>query len=186
MDPPAPFAPGATRRVRPTVRVGVGVIVIASGSGDESSSSSSSNKNNNDSNSVMIYAGVRKGSHGTGSIALPGGHLEMYESWEDCAVREVKEETNLDLVDVRHVHSTNDIMKQEDKHYVTIFMIGRPSNESAAKPENMEPHKCEGWRAYSWEELKTLAATKGKLFGPLQKLVEDDPPSIRAYLEQNP
>ena len=59
------------------VRVGVGVLV-------------------KDSNN-RVYAGIRKGSHGAGSLALPGGHLEMFETWENCAVREVKEEKYLNF-----------------------------------------------------------------------------------------
>lgn len=53
-----------------------------------------------------ILIGERKGSHGAGKLALPGGHLELGESWETCAAREVKEETNLDLDNFRFVHVT--------------------------------------------------------------------------------
>ncbi|KAL9931968.1 hypothetical protein V8E36_009029 [Tilletia maclaganii] len=40
------------------------------------------------------------GSLGANTIALPGGHLELHESFEDCAVRETFEETGIEL-DVR-------------------------------------------------------------------------------------
>jgi ADP-ribose pyrophosphatase YjhB (NUDIX family) len=35
-----------------------------------------------------------------------GGHLELGESWETCAVREVKEETNLEIENTHFVHVT--------------------------------------------------------------------------------
>lgn len=162
MDPPAPFHPTATRRVRATVRVGVGVVVRVPGT-------------------AKIYAGIRKGSHGAGSLALPGGHLEMYESWEDCATREIKEEMDLDLTDLRFAHVTNDIMRDEEKHYVTIFMMATPVPGSAP-PKNMEPHKCEGWQAYAWEDVKNF---EGPLFGPLQRLVEDEPAAVYDYIHSD-
>jgi 8-oxo-dGTP diphosphatase len=28
-----------------------------------------------------VFCGIRKSAHGAGKLALPGGHLEMYESW---------------------------------------------------------------------------------------------------------
>ena len=164
MDPPAPFHPTATRRVRTTVRVGVGVIVKVPGA-------------------AKIYAGLRKGSHGAGALALPGGHLEMNETWEECAKREVKEEMNIDLDNesIQFAHVTNDIMSDEGKHYVTIFMMGTPVQGSSA-PENMEPDKCQGWEAYAWEDLKHY---EGRLFIPLQHLLNDSPEKVYEFVHSN-
>eukprot|EP01083_Nonionella_stella_P028654 78924_1 len=83
------------------VRVGVGVLV----------------QDPND--HKKLFAGVRKGSHGEGLLALPGGHLEMMESWEDCAKREVDEETGLKVVDISFLHVTNDPMPSENKREFT-------------------------------------------------------------------
>ena len=172
------------------VRVGVGVIV-------KDPSSSSSNPG-----SARIFAGVRKNSHGAGKLALPGGHLEMYESFADCAIREVKEECDLDLDmnSLRVGHVTNDPMPDEHKHYVTIFMIGEclpltsdggsggsgdgdgghhPTHHQ--QPKTMEPHKCEGWKSYTWEELKAIQQ-EGKLFGPLHRLLDEQPPKVLEFL----
>lgn len=36
-------------------------------------------------------------------LAFPGGHIEKHESFHDSVIREVKEETNLDIVSPRLV-----------------------------------------------------------------------------------
>eukprot|EP00980_Cylindrotheca_fusiformis_P022848 scaffold9846_cov122-Cylindrotheca_fusiformis.AAC.1 len=144
------------------VRVGVGVFI------------------KDPSNPKRVICGIRKGSHGAGSLALPGGHLEMYETWEDCAKREVHEETGLALVGVKFGHVTNDPMPSESKHYVTIFMLATWS-DGQTRPKTMEPNKCEGWASYSWEELEDLQA-QGKLFGPLDRLVQEKPKNVVDFL----
>mmetsp|Transcript_3085 Transcript_3085/g.5758 ORF Transcript_3085/g.5758 Transcript_3085/m.5758 type:complete len:167 (-) Transcript_3085:2719-3219(-) len=149
------------------VRVGIGVLV-------------------KDSNCRgKIWAGIRKGSHGEGSLALPGGHLEMMESWEECAKREVQEETGLDICDVQYLHVSNDPMPQEGKHYITIFMSARCTNETDI-PRNLEPHKCMGWSSYSWSDLKRISTNRSGddpcLFGPLKNLVESNPQSVLDFL----
>lgn len=42
-----------------------------------------------------VLVGERRGSHGAKTFATPGGHLEYVEEFDECARREVKEETNL-------------------------------------------------------------------------------------------
>ena len=58
----------------------------------------------------------------SGTWALPGGHLELNESFETCTEREILEETNLKVQDIRFLTVTNDIMKDEGKHYITVVM----------------------------------------------------------------
>jgi 8-oxo-dGTP diphosphatase len=41
--------------------------------------------------------------HGADSWSTPGGHLDYGETPEECAIRETKEETNLDIQQVSHI-----------------------------------------------------------------------------------
>jgi 8-oxo-dGTP diphosphatase len=110
-------------------RVGVGVIIV---------------KDN------KVLMGERKNSHGNGSWAFPGGHLEFGESWEECARREVKEETGLNIANIRFGSVTNDLFVKENKHYITIFMI---ADYIEGEPQVLEPHKCSGWQWFEWNEM---------------------------------
>ncbi len=97
-----------------------------------------------------ILVGKRIGAHGTDTWALPGGHLELNETWEACAQREVYEETGIEIKNIRFACATNDIHKDESKHYITLFMI---SDHSAGTVTNKEPKKCSGWEWLKWESL---------------------------------
>ncbi|CAO1623206.1 unnamed protein product [Sympodiomycopsis kandeliae] len=113
-----------------------------------------------------ILIGKRKGSNGAGTLALPGGHLEWQESFEQCASREVLEETGIEiaekeleyctLMNVRNLKDPNDT--DEGKHYVTIFMKGRVERKIGQEDvpaKVMEPTKCDGW---VWVPLNYLFA----------------------------
>jgi 8-oxo-dGTP diphosphatase len=116
-----------------------------------------------------VLISERLSSHGKGSYQLPGGHLEYGESFEECAQRELKEETNLDSSSFKLIHVTNTIFSQQDgqsKHYVTIFMKTILHDDSTLKC--LEPHKNSDWIWTKWKDLKTK-----KLFAPLQQAVEN-------------
>jgi 8-oxo-dGTP diphosphatase len=107
--------------------------------------------------------GKRKGSHGEGTYGFPGGHLEMGESWEQCAARELAEETGISASAFRFFGVTNDIFGP-DKHYITIFMLALDAD---GEPQLLEPNKCEGWEWRSWEDMGSLPMS---VFLPIENL----------------
>ena len=111
----------------------------------------------------------RKGAHGGGEYALPGGHLEHGESFEECGAREVLEEAGLELLlaETRYAYAVNTVFPTSGAHYVTVFCTA--SVPAGAQPRNCEPHKCEGWEWVSWGDLRR---TCQPLFLPLAKLLD--------------
>lgn len=128
--------------------------------------------------------GKRLNAHGAGTYALPGGHLEFGETLEQCAIREVMEETGLKVSNMRFLTATNDYMPADGKHYVTLYMVcSRDNNDN--EPSNTEPDKCEGWEWASWEalmiwmnkqnEAREDTVLEKKLFTPFLNLVQQRP-----------
>ena len=106
--------------------VGVAVIVIKNG---------------------KVLLGKRKNSHGEGTWAFPGGHLEFGETIEECARREIFEETGITIKNLRYGPYTNDIFSEEVKHYVTLFIL---ADYASGEPAVKEPNKCEKWQWHPW------------------------------------
>lgn len=100
---------------------------------------------------TQILLGKRCGSHGQGEWAGPGGHLEMGESIEECARREVMEETGLRLGQVRFLRVMN-LLSYSPKHYVDIGMHAELEDPSQ-EPKTLEPNKCEGWHWFDVDRL---------------------------------
>lgn len=97
-----------------------------------------------------VLLGKRKNAHGEGAWCAPGGHLEYGESFEECAHREIEEETGLKVKNLKFATCTNDIFLKENKHYVTIIMV---ADLESGEPEVKEPEKCERWEWFDWEDL---------------------------------
>lgn len=114
-----------------------------------------------------ILIGKRKGSHGSGSWSLPGGHIEPIKdkTLADAGVREVSEETGIQC----RVFSPDGIREDlcavyhqlaEDKFYVTVYLFA----EYLDGPDPivpLEPDKCEFWRWVNLTELQEIMKQEG-------------------------
>jgi 8-oxo-dGTP diphosphatase len=110
-----------------------------------------------------VLLGKRLNAHGNGNWSFPGGHLEMNETWENCAAREVLEETGIKIINPMFVGVTNDIFRKEKKHFITIFM---KADYESGKLKVMEPEKCSVWKWFNWEDLPQ------PLFLPIKNLIK--------------
>ena len=73
----------------------------------------------NEQNEILL--GLRQGTVGNNTWGLPGGKLDKNESFEDCIIREAKEETDLDVKELTFIGVSNDIMEDINQHYITLF-----------------------------------------------------------------
>ena len=96
-----------------------------------------------------ILFGLRNGV-GAGTWCAPGGKLDMYESWEDCAHREVEEETGITIDNVRFMATTNDMSRELKTHFVTIHMV---ADWVSGEAQVLEPDKCVRWEWRAWHDL---------------------------------
>jgi 8-oxo-dGTP diphosphatase len=131
-------------------RVGVGIMIFKDG---------------------KVLMGKRKGKHGAGEYAWPGGHLEYMETIEDCAKREVREETGLEICNIRLLRVMN-LVDYPPTHFVDIGLV---ANWLSGEPTLVEPDACEGWEWYSLDELPS------PLFAPIPSYVEAFKNNFKIY-----
>jgi 8-oxo-dGTP diphosphatase len=96
-----------------------------------------------------VLLGRRRGAHGAGEYAWPGGHLEHLESFLDCAEREVMEETGLRIGDVQFLRVLN-TRHYAPRHYVDLAFT---AEWVSGEPEVREPDKVESWAWYALDDL---------------------------------
>ncbi len=106
---------------------------------------------------------LRIGAHGANTWSLPGGHLEMYETIEECASREVLEEVGIKIKNIKILGFTNDIFQDEGKHYLTIFV---DSEIAEGTPTIKEPEKMKDLKWFPENKLPF------PLFLPIKKFME--------------
>lgn len=70
--------------------------------------------------------------------ALPGGFIDYGESAEQAATREAKEETGLDLADLRQFHVYSDPGRDSRFHTITTVFTARGSGRLAAADDAAE------------------------------------------------
>jgi len=120
--------PNVKPNIKKTTTVGVGVIIFKNG---------------------KILLGCRRGAHGAGEYAIPGGHLEYMESFEECLRREIREEVGIEIDDPQFIHVSN-TAHYSPRHGV---YLGFKADWLAGEVENMEPDRCDGWEWYDPDNL---------------------------------
>jgi len=129
------------------VQVGIGVLILRG-------------------NEVLL--GKRISGHNKNTWQSTGGHLEFGESFENCARREILEETRIKVKNIRQITTTNDIFVKDKKHYVTIFMA---CDYVSGNAKAMEPEKCSQWQWFPKDKLpKNLFLPYNKILS----LIKDD------------
>lgn len=111
-----------------TIKVGVGIMIMKE-------------------NKVLL--GQRKGAHGEGEYAFPGGHMEYMEGFVGTARRETEEETGIKIKNIQFLYLAN-LVQYAPKHYVHIGLI---ADWDSGEPEIREPDRIESWDWYNLDDL---------------------------------
>lgn len=107
------------------VKAGIGVIILKDG---------------------KVLMGKRINSHAP-KFSIPGGHLEMGETFEEAAIREVEEETGIIIRHPKVIAVINNLetYAEEKLHYVSVILL---ATNFSGEAKTMEPRKCEAWNWY--------------------------------------
>ena len=84
--------------------------------------------------------------------SIPGGHLELGETFEAAAIKEVLEETGLIIQHPQVFCVTNNLRtyQEEGKHSISVNLYTR---QFTGIPMVKEPEKCAGWQWVNPREL---------------------------------
>lgn len=129
------------------IKVGIGVMILKD-------------------NKVLLGHRIQNG-RDTGGIyepdswCLPGGKQEYGETIFEGAMREVKEETNLNISELEVFGAGDDI--QPEKHFVTIWVI---AHACGGELKVTEPEKQDAWEWFPLDELPE------NLYSPSRRFLE--------------
>lgn len=94
--------------------------------------------------------------------AFPGGKLELNESKEEAAIREIKEETNLDISDLKKVSK----IKSEEKvvnMFCTLY-TGPDQTKAGSDAEYLKWINIKDIPDLAWDDEKYLKKAIRKIF----------------------
>ena len=99
---------------------------------------------------------------GEGTWTLPGGKLDFLESPIECATRETKEETDLDVKNLKLISVSDD--KIPKAHFITLGFLCK---EFEGEPKTMEPDEIIKWE---WFEIHSVLENT---FSPSKKIIKN-------------
>ncbi len=111
--------------------------------------------------------------HGEGTWTMVGGKLHFQESFEECARREVMEETGIKLNNFKVICVNNDMV--EDAHFTTIGIF---CDDFEGEPQVREPDQITEWK---WFDIDALPSP---LYFPSAKIIHNYTQQ-KFYIENN-
>lgn len=124
---------------KPVLKVGVSAVIF------------------NNKNEILMMK--RKGSHGDGTWAFPGGAMELGEGIVEAMRREVAEEIGVTVTDEVFLAVYN-LLDYMPKHYVGISFV---VTDWSGEPKILEPAKCS---EIGWFSMRNLPSPR---FAPIDK-----------------
>ena len=101
----------------------------------------------NPENKVLIC----KSSKWNNKYVIPGGHIEYGEKMEDALIREIKEETGLDIHGIKLISIQESVLSETfngNRHFLFIDYICRTDTSNITLNEEAEE--------YAWVDLKDI------------------------------
>jgi len=100
--------------------------------------------------------------HGEGTWTMPGGKVDWHQTIEESAIRELKEETDLNAKKLKLISVTDEIV--HDNHFVTNGFI---CTEFEGEVSVMEPDEIVEWKWFGFDNLPS------KVFPPCVKIIKN-------------
>ncbi len=99
---------------------------------------------------------------GEGTWTLPGGKMDFLESPIECAKRETKEETDIDVKNLKLISVSDD--KIPKAHFITLGFL---CVEFEGEPKTMEPEEITEWKWFNMDSLPE------RIFSPSKKIIKN-------------
>ncbi|HOZ36213.1 MAG TPA: NUDIX domain-containing protein [bacterium] len=96
----------------------------------------------------------RKISPAKGKWDLPGGFMELYENCEKAAMRELYEETNLKVHNIKYLGSTTDVYPYKGDKYPTVVLAYKTQVRNAQVKANDDAED------FHWFKINNIPTNK--------------------------
>ncbi len=120
---------------------------------------------------ILLAKRAKEKSAGAGEWCPPGGHLEMYETIEECAILETREEASIEIHNIKQFLIVENTTSQNGTHYVTFHFV---ADWLSGDPQP-QAGESEDWYWFDWGNLPS------PLFRPAQQIVDRENNPLEIY-----